>query len=133
MPKVVFLLMSSAMVGAALTYLAVGRRTVGGLPGSGSSVGDRARSIGDRIKATYRTATGADRGTAGPVNSAFEQHRAETIARLEDEQQQFKDFVKKLRHAKDQAEFDAFVAQRQTSSDVPKAAPTPGASDKPAV
>lgn len=127
MPKMMFLVAASAIAGAALTYLATRRRPVTEVPGSGASLTDRARSMGDRIKATFQNATGARRQTAGPFNTAFEQHRAETLARLEAEQRQFKEFLNKLRQAKDQAEFDAFMGQRQPRSGAPMPPPPPDA------
>ncbi len=46
-------------------------------------------------------------------NAAFDDYRAETLKRLEDEQREFKDFLDQLRIAKDRAEFDAFMANRR--------------------
>jgi len=46
-------------------------------------------------------------------NVAFDEYRAETLKRLEDEQREFKDFLERLRHAKDKAEFDQFMADRR--------------------
>ena len=48
-------------------------------------------------------------------NSAFDAYRDETIRRLEDEQAAFREFVARLRAAKDQAEFDQFMAERAQS------------------
>ena len=45
-------------------------------------------------------------------NVAFDEYREETLRRLEDEQKEFKDFLDRLRHAKDKAEFDQFMADR---------------------
>ena len=45
-------------------------------------------------------------------NLAFDEYRAETLRRLEEEQREFKDFLERLRHAKDKAEFDQFMAER---------------------
>jgi hypothetical protein len=53
--------------------------------------------------ARYRTATG---------NHAFDEYRAETLRRLEEEQREFMEFLDRLRHAKDKAEFDQFMAER---------------------
>jgi hypothetical protein len=50
------------------------------------------------------------RGTSG--NRAFDEYRAETIRRLEEEQREFMQFLDRLRHAKDKAEFDQFMAER---------------------
>jgi hypothetical protein len=46
-------------------------------------------------------------------NRAFDEYRAETMRRLEDEQREFKEFLERLRHAKDKAEFDQFMADRR--------------------
>ena len=45
-------------------------------------------------------------------NSAFDAYKAETLRRLEDEQDSFQDFLKRLRDAKDKAEFDQFMEDR---------------------
>ncbi|HLX98290.1 MAG TPA: DUF2852 domain-containing protein, partial [Roseiarcus sp.] len=37
----------------------------------------------------------------------------ETLKRLEEEQREFKDFLARLRFAKDRAEFDQFMAERR--------------------
>jgi hypothetical protein len=46
-------------------------------------------------------------------NRAFDEYRAETLRRLEDEQRDFREFLDRLRHAKDKAEFDQFMAERR--------------------
>jgi hypothetical protein len=46
-------------------------------------------------------------------NQAFDQYRTETLRRLEEEQREFQDFVRRLRTAKDKAEFDQFMAERR--------------------
>ncbi len=46
-------------------------------------------------------------------NRAFDDYRMETLRRLEDEQEEFKSFLDRLRHAKDKEEFDAFMAQQR--------------------
>ncbi len=46
-------------------------------------------------------------------NSAFDEYRTETMRRLEEEQREFKEFLERLRHAKDKAEFDQFMADRR--------------------
>ena len=45
-------------------------------------------------------------------NSAFDAYRTETIRRLEEEQEAFESFLKRLRDAKDKQEFDAFMDDR---------------------
>lgn len=46
-------------------------------------------------------------------NVAFDEYRDETLKRLEEEQQEFQSFLERLRHAKDKAEFDQFMADRR--------------------
>jgi hypothetical protein len=52
--------------------------------------------------------------TRSSGNRAFDEYREETLRRLEDEQREFKDFLARLRMAKDKAEFDQFMAERRT-------------------
>jgi hypothetical protein len=62
-------------------------------------------------------------GSSG--NHAFDEYRTETLRRLEEEQKEFKDFLNRLRFAKDKAEFDEFLAERRRRSQGPDA-PPPG-------
>ncbi len=52
-----------------------------------------------------------DNRTSG--NSAFDEYRAETLRRLEEEQKDFFDFLERLRKAKDKTEFDEFMAEQR--------------------
>lgn len=45
-------------------------------------------------------------------NSAFDAYKADTLRRLQDEQDAFEAFLDRLRAAKDQAEFDQFLSER---------------------
>ena len=45
-------------------------------------------------------------------NTAFDAYKADTLRRLEDEQHNFEEFLKRLRDAKDKAEFDQFMEDR---------------------
>ncbi|MFD1511255.1 DUF2852 domain-containing protein [Lacimonas salitolerans] len=45
-------------------------------------------------------------------NSAFDAYKADTLKRLEEEQEQFEAFLERLRDAKDKAEFDQFMDDR---------------------
>ena len=47
-------------------------------------------------------------------NHAFDEYRTETLRRLEDEQREFRDFLERLRYAKDKEEFDQFMADRRS-------------------
>lgn len=50
-------------------------------------------------------------------NSAFDEYKAETIRRLEDEQTEFRDFLDHLRQSKDKAEFEMFMNGRKAAKD----------------
>jgi Protein of unknown function (DUF2852) len=52
-------------------------------------------------------------GSPSSGNRAFDEYRSETLKRLEEEQREFKDFLARLRFAKDRAEFDQFMAERR--------------------
>ena len=57
-------------------------------------------------------------------NRAFDQYREETLRRLEEEQREFRDFLDRLRFAKDKAEFDEFLAERRNRPpETPPASP----------
>jgi hypothetical protein len=59
-------------------------------------------------------------------NRAFDDYRTETLKRLEDEQREFRDFLDRLRFAKDKTEFDAFMAERRNRGpDTSPQAPQP--------
>ena len=45
-------------------------------------------------------------------NAAFDAYKSDMLKRLEDEQQAFTDFLRRLREAKDKAEFDQFMDDR---------------------
>ena len=49
------------------------------------------------------------RRDASSGNAAFDAYKADTLRRLEEEQQQFEAFMDRLRAAKDQSEFDEFM------------------------
>jgi hypothetical protein len=70
----------------------------------------------DRMRARMDGAyTGGDWWGTPPSsgNRAFDDYRTETLKRLEDEQREFKEFLERLRFAKDRAEFDQFMADRR--------------------
>ncbi len=64
----------------------------------------------------YRASSG-HRGSSG--NRAFDEYRAETLRRLEEEQREFMAFLDRLRHAKDKAEFDQFMSEHRRPSNGP--------------
>lgn len=56
-------------------------------------------------------------------NRAFDEYRADTLRRLEEEQREFREFLDRLRMAKDKSEFDQFMAERRNRP--PTASVTP--------
>jgi|GEM_PF-200352 hypothetical protein len=64
------------------------------------------------------------RRQASTGNRAFDEYRAETLRRLEEEQREFMAFLDRLRHAKDKAEFDQFMDERRRRSEGPMSAQT---------
>lgn len=58
------------------------------------------------------------RPMASSGNKAFDEYRQDTLRRLEEEQSEFKDFLERLRQAKDKAEFDQFMQGRKEPRDV---------------
>jgi hypothetical protein len=56
-------------------------------------------------------------------NRAFDEYRTETLRRLEEEQREFRDFLERLRVAKDKTEFDQFMADRRRRTEGPSPAP----------
>ncbi len=56
-------------------------------------------------------------------NRAFDEYREETLRRLEEEADEFRAFLDKLRMAKDKAEFEDFMTERRNR---PQTGPTSG-------
>jgi hypothetical protein len=69
----------------------------------------------DRARARMDGVRGGDWWGTPPSsgNRAFDYYRAETLKRLEEEQREFRDFLDRLRFAKDKTEFDQFMAERR--------------------
>lgn len=80
-----------------------------------------------RMRAWGGGAGGADSGRSAGFsrsgNRAFDEYREETLRRLEEEEREFREFLERLRAAKDRSEFDQFMAERRSQ---PKAPPQSG-------
>jgi hypothetical protein len=50
-------------------------------------------------------------------NAAFDAYKADTLSRLEEEQNNFETFLERLRAAKDKSEFDDFMDERASRKD----------------
>jgi hypothetical protein len=61
-------------------------------------------------------------------NRAFDEYREEALRRLEDEAKEFREFLERLRMAKDRAEFDDFMRERRNRQD---SGPGPGPAQGP--
>jgi len=66
---------------------------------------------------------GGEQRPVSSGNRAFDEYRAETLRRLEDEQKEFGAFLDRLRFAKDKSEFDQFMAERRPRPSEPPPAP----------
>lgn len=55
---------------------------------------------------------GISRMAGSTGNKAFDSYKAETLRRLQEEQDNFEAFLERLREAKDKAEFDQFMDER---------------------
>ena len=85
---------------------------------------DRMNQMQQRMQQAAGQWCGPGAGYGRPSgNRAFDEYRDETLRRLEDEQREFMEFLDRLRHAKDKAEFDQFMADRRNRPEGP--APQP--------
>jgi len=73
----------------------------------------------------FREKFGKWTGPSGPQystgNRAFDEYRADTLRRLEEEARDFEGFLDRLRMAKDKAEFDQFMSDRRANPPPPEA------------
>ena len=74
---------------------------------------DRMQGKMERMQEKASRWYGGWQGPSSSGNRAFDEYRDETMRRLEDEQREFYEFLERLRHAKDKAEFDQFMAQHK--------------------
>lgn len=69
-------------------------------------------------------------------NRAFDDYREATLRRLEQEEREFREFLGRLRQAKDKSEFDQFMADRKSRPEAypetpPAMTPDSNATDRP--
>ncbi len=95
-------------IGLALLFFTLGSRKMGCW-----SHQDRWANKMERMKNRMERG-GFPFGPSTSGNRAFDEYRMETLRRLEDEQKEFREFLDRLRHAKDKEEFDLFMAQHRT-------------------
>ena len=70
-------------------------------------------SVDQLLKDTIDLVKGMATPARASGNAAFDEYRRSTLRRLEEEQAEFADYVEKLRKARDQEEFDRFMAERR--------------------
>ncbi|AMY69353.1 DUF2852 domain-containing protein [Frigidibacter mobilis] len=68
-------------------------------------------------------------GSSG--NTAFDAYKADTLARLEREQEEFESFLRRLRESKDKSEFDQYMTERarEAANPRPETPPQPQAGE----
>ena len=76
-------------------------------------IGDKADRVPAKTDGLRDRVRGNWWGQPSSGNRPFDDYRAETLRRLEDEQREFKEFLKRLRVARDRAEFDQFIDDRR--------------------
>lgn len=64
-------------------------------------------------------------GFAPSGNAAFDEYRQEALRRLEDEEREFREYLERLRMAKDREEFDRFMNERRRGPGGPATEPGP--------
>ncbi len=117
-------------VGLALLFFTLGSRRMGCMSrydgGRWASKMEKMQYKMDRMRSRMegRGFGGFGFGMPSSGNRAFDEYRTETLRRLEEEQTEFRDFLDRLRHAKDKTEFDAFMAERRARGATPPPPPS---------
>ena len=83
------------------------------------------RDMREEWRSWKRRARWAERHGSG--NVAFDEYREETLRKLDEEQREFRDYLDRLRSAKDRAEFDQFMAERRNRPPATEPPPPPPA------
>jgi hypothetical protein len=112
-------------LGLIILGIAIGSRKMGCWSGRGyANWQDRMQDKMDRMRAkmdSFGSGPWGANGSSG--NRAFDEYRTETLRRLEEEQREFRDFLARLRMAKDKSEFDQFMAERRNRPEPPPQPP----------
>jgi len=115
---------------ALLIYLIWSRRMFCSRHGRfGQWYGPDGREARREAREEWRAWKRRHRWGGGSGNVAFDEYREETLRRLDEEQREFRDFLDRLRAAKDRAEFDQFMDERRNRPPTaePPASPAPTA------
>jgi uncharacterized protein DUF2852 len=77
----------------------------------------------ERMRSKMEQFGGGWGGPPSSGNHAFDEYRTETLRRLEEEQREFREFLERLRFARDKTEFDQFMAERRARPSSPPPSP----------
>ena len=91
-----------------VVFWPIGLAVLAFLLSSGRLGGHRGRMCGSRMSHHRWT-----RPYPATGNAAFDEYREHTLVRLEEEQEEFQEFLRQLRMAKDRTEFDRFMRGRR--------------------
>jgi hypothetical protein len=109
-------------IGLVILGIVIGSRKMGCWSGRGyDRWQDQMQGKMDRMRSKMESFGGGWSRSSG--NRAFDEYRTETLSRLEEEQREFREFLQRLRAAKDKAEFDQFMADRRNRPEPPPAPP----------
>lgn len=101
----------AAMVLGFILFWPVGLALLGYMLWSKRMFLSSSRSYGRKMQRSMGLGLGRPTG-----NSAFDAYKADTLRRLQEEQENFEGFLERLRAAKDKSEFDAFMDERAKRS-----------------
>ena len=105
-------------LGLIILGITIGSRKMGCWGGRGyDRWQDRMQEKMDRMRAKMDSfgqgSAWGQGGSGSSGNRAFDEYRTNTLRRLEEEQREFREFLQRLRMAKDKSEFDQFMAERR--------------------
>jgi hypothetical protein len=104
---------------ATLAYLIWSGRMGCGMHGGRGRWENKIARMQERMDRMRSRMEGGSPWWGGPPtsgNRAFDEYRTETLRRLEEEQREFREFLDRLRFAKDRTEFEQFMAERRARS-----------------
>jgi Protein of unknown function (DUF2852) len=113
---------------AILAYLIWSGRMGCGRYGDMQQWRERAAERWDRKRERWERKWGHPAGLRPSGNRAFDEYRDEALRRLEEEANEFRGFLERLRMAKDRAEFDDFMRERRNRQ---ASGSTPGSDAQP--
>ncbi len=106
---------SSALAGATLAYV-MGRTGLAPMANHARRRLDRARGWWHKEDhGSHADVAMHQRRTSLVGSVAFDEYRQETLHKLVEEEREFRDFLERLRMAKDRSEFDQFMTDRKCS------------------